>query len=102
MAAKIDEILKPIASELPVDSTINILNPLIATGRFPTNLYAIKLLTELVTNQSEEITDVHIDNVMPNVTRVNIVYCYLLYINIILLHMLSIHFLIEYIRFKTL
>lgn len=85
MAAKIDEILKPIASVLPVDSTINILNPVIATGEFPTNLCAIKLLTELVTNQSEEITDVHIDNVMQNVARVN-VYFYILYINITWLH----------------
>lgn len=85
MAAKIDEILKPIASVLPVDSTINILNPVIATGEFPTNLCAIKLLTELVTNQSEEITDVHIDNVMQNVARVNIYYN-ISYINITWLH----------------
>ncbi|XP_055308812.1 CLIP-associating protein isoform X8 [Sitodiplosis mosellana] len=69
VAAKIDEILKPIASVLPVDGTINILNPVIATGEFPTNLCAIKLLTELVTNQSEQITDVHIDNVMPNIAK---------------------------------
>lgn len=70
MAAKIDEILKPIASILPVDGTINILNPVIATGEFPTNLCAIKLLTELVTNQSEHITDAHVDNVMPNIAKV--------------------------------
>lgn len=73
VAAKIDEILKPIANVLPVDGTINILNPVIATGEFPTNLIAIKLLTELVTNQSEKITDVHIDNVMPNIAKVNFI-----------------------------
>lgn len=70
MAAKIDEILRPIASVLPVDGTINILNPVIATGEFPTNLCAIKMLTELVTNQSEQITDAHVDNVMPNIAKV--------------------------------
>lgn len=64
--------MKPIASVLPVDATINILNPVIATGEFPTNLCAIKLLTELVTNQSEQITDAHVDNVMQNIAKVNI------------------------------
>lgn len=72
VAAKIDEILKPIASVLPVDGTINILNPVIATGEFPTNLCAIKLLTELVTSQSDKITDAHVDNVMPNIAKVRI------------------------------
>lgn len=81
MAAKIDEILKPIASILPVDGTINILNPVIATGEFPTNLCAIKLLTELVTNQSEQITDVHVDNVMPNIAKVNYFIFSILYKN---------------------
>lgn len=70
VAAKIDEILKPIASVLPVDLTISILNPVIATGEFPTNLCAIKLLTELVINQSEHITDAHVDTVMPNIAKV--------------------------------
>lgn len=72
VAAKIDEILKPIASVLPVDGTINILNPVIETGEFPTNLCAIKLLTELVTNQSEQITDAHVDNVMPKIAKVKV------------------------------
>lgn len=62
--------MKPIANVLPVDLTISILNPVIATGEFPTNLCAIKLLTELVTNQSEHITDAHVDNVMPNIAKV--------------------------------
>lgn len=70
MAAKIDEILVPIASVLPVDGTINILNPVIATGEFPTNLCAIKLLTELASYQSDQITDLHVDNVMPNIAKV--------------------------------
>ncbi|XP_031628993.1 CLIP-associating protein isoform X3 [Contarinia nasturtii] len=69
VAAKIDEILKPIASVLPVDGTINILNPVIATGEFPTSLCAIKLLTELVTNQSEQFTDAHIENLMIGIAK---------------------------------
>lgn len=71
VAAKIDEILKPIAEVLPVDLTISILNPVIATGEFPTNLCAIKLLTELVINQSDQITDAHVDTVMPNIAKVD-------------------------------
>lgn len=44
---------------------------MIATGEFPTNLCAIKLLTELVTNQPDKITDAHVDNVMPNIAKVS-------------------------------
>lgn len=70
MAVKIDDILKPIAAVLPVDATINILNPVIATGEFPTNLCAIKLLLELVVSNKDQITDVHIDSIMPNIAKV--------------------------------
>lgn len=70
MATKIDEILKTIAAVLPVDATISILNPVIATGEFPTNLCAIKLLLELVACQSDQITDAHIDSIMPNIAKV--------------------------------
>lgn len=55
---------------LPVDATIKLLDPVIATGQFPTILCAIKLLTELVTFQKEEITDAHVDKVMPNIAKV--------------------------------
>lgn len=72
MAAKIDEILKKIAPVLPVDGTINILNPVIATGEFPTNLCAIKLLLEMVSFQGDQITDLHLDSVMPNIAKVSI------------------------------
>lgn len=70
VTVKIDEILKRIAAVLPVDGTINILNPVIATGEFPTNLCAIKLLLELVSYQGDKITDVHLDSVMPNIAKV--------------------------------
>lgn len=71
MSAKIDEIAKKIAAFLPVDASINILNPVIAANDFPTNLCAIKLLLELVGSQSDQISDVHIDSVMPNIARVS-------------------------------
>lgn len=71
MSAKIDEIAKKIATVLPVDASINILNPVIAAGDFPTNLCAIKLLLELVGCQGDQITDIHIDSVMPNIAKVS-------------------------------
>ena len=70
VAAKIDAILTKIAPVLPVDATISILNPVIATGDFPTNLCAIKLLLELVSVQGDEITDHHLNAVMPNIAKV--------------------------------
>lgn len=72
VTVKIDEILKKIAAVLPVDGTINILNPVIATGEFPTNLCAIKLLLELVSYQGDKITDLHLDSVMPNIAKVSV------------------------------
>lgn len=74
VATKIDEILTPLGHVLPVDATINILDPVIATGDFPTILCAIKLLTELVTFQREHITDAHVDKVMPNIAKVNTIF----------------------------
>lgn len=62
--------MKKIAAVLPVDATINILNPVIATGDFPTNLCAIKLLSELVSCQGDQVTDAHIDSIMPNIAKV--------------------------------
>lgn len=51
---------------------------MIATGDFPTTLCAIKLLTELVAFQQEQITDAHVDKVMPNIAKV-ILFIYLFY-----------------------
>lgn len=78
VSVKIDEILRVISAVLPVDGTINILNPVIATGEFPTNLCAIKLLLELVSNQSDQITDAHIDSFMPNIAKVTLKWIYLI------------------------
>uniref|UniRef100_A0A1L8E5Z7 Putative microtubule associated-protein orbit n=2 Tax=Nyssomyia neivai TaxID=330878 RepID=A0A1L8E5Z7_9DIPT len=56
-----------IASVLPLDLSINILNPVIATGEFPTNLCAVKILLELANKQGENLTEQHLDVIMPNI-----------------------------------
>lgn len=59
-----------IAGVLPLDISVNILNPVIATGEFPANLCALKILTELTQKQGKDLTDNHLDSIMPNVVRV--------------------------------
>lgn len=71
MSKEIDVIIPRIAGVLPVDASINILNPVIATGDFPTNLCAIKLLTELTDRQGCHMSDHHLDSVMPNIAKVS-------------------------------
>jgi CLIP-associating protein 1/2 len=68
---EIDIIITKIASVLPVDASINILNPVIATGEFPNNLCALKILKDLAENQGKEFTDNHLDILMPNIARVS-------------------------------
>lgn len=56
---------------LPVDASINILNPVIATGEFPNNLCALKILRDLADQQGKDFTDIHLDILMPNIARVS-------------------------------
>lgn len=42
---------------------------MIATGEFPTNLCAIKILLELTENHGSDITETHLDIVFPNLAR---------------------------------
>ncbi|XP_055690824.1 CLIP-associating protein isoform X2 [Lutzomyia longipalpis] len=63
----IEHSIPKIASVLPLDLSINILNPVIATGEFPTNLCAVKILTELASKQGENFTEQHLDVIMPNI-----------------------------------
>jgi len=65
----IDALLPRIASILPVNVTINILNPVIATGVYPMNLCAVKLLNDLAEKQGDQFNDIHLDSVMPNLAR---------------------------------
>ena len=62
--------LPQIAIILPVNVSINILNPVIATGAYPINLCAVKLLTELADKQGNQLNDIHLDSVMPNLAMV--------------------------------
>ncbi|XP_016984508.1 LOW QUALITY PROTEIN: CLIP-associating protein [Drosophila rhopaloa] len=65
----IDSMIPRIAPSLPLDLSINIVNPVIATGEFPTNLCAIKILLEVTEHHGSEITDAHLDIVFPNLAR---------------------------------
>uniref|UniRef100_A0A8D8DXQ8 CLIP-associating protein n=2 Tax=Culex pipiens TaxID=7175 RepID=A0A8D8DXQ8_CULPI len=69
VSREIDIIVVKIASVLPLDISVNILNPVIATGDFPANLCALKILTELAHKQGKDLTDNHLDNIMPNIAR---------------------------------
>ncbi|XP_050096299.1 CLIP-associating protein isoform X6 [Anopheles aquasalis] len=69
VSREIDTIVVKIAGVLPLDISINILNPVIATGEFPANLCALKILTELTQKQGKDLTDNHLDSIMPNVVR---------------------------------
>ncbi|KAH8415597.1 hypothetical protein KR222_006035 [Zaprionus bogoriensis] len=66
---EIDTMISRIAPALPLDLTINIVNPVIATGTFPENLCAIKMLLEVTEHHGAEITDAHLDIVFPNLAR---------------------------------
>jgi CLIP-associating protein 1/2 len=67
---EIDVIITGMSSVLPVDASVNILNPVIATGDFPNNLCALKILRDLADQQGKDFTDVHLDILMPNIARV--------------------------------
>lgn len=69
VSREIDIIVVKIANILPLDISVNILNPVIATGDFPANLCALKILTELAHKQGKDLTDNHLDNIMPNIAR---------------------------------
>ena len=71
MAREIEIIIYKIAPILPLDTSINILNPVIATGEFPSNICALKILTDLTDKQGKELTDNHLDIIMPNIARVS-------------------------------
>ncbi|XP_068142408.1 CLIP-associating protein [Drosophila tropicalis] len=66
---EIDNMIPRIAPALPLDLSINIVNPVIATGQFPANLCAIKLLLEVTEHHGADITDAHLDMVFPNLAR---------------------------------
>ncbi|XP_017477631.1 PREDICTED: CLIP-associating protein [Rhagoletis zephyria] len=68
-AREIDLIIPRIVSSLPLNATINIVNPVIATSCYPMNLCAVKLLTELADRHGAELTEFHLDSIFPNLAR---------------------------------
>lgn len=68
-AREIDLIIPRIVSSLPLNATINIVNPVIATSCYPLNLCAVKLLTELADRHGSELTELHLDSIFPNLAR---------------------------------
>uniref|UniRef100_W8B9A7 CLIP-associating protein n=1 Tax=Ceratitis capitata TaxID=7213 RepID=W8B9A7_CERCA len=68
-AREIDLIIPRIVSSLPLNATINIVNPVIATSSYPLNLCAVKLLTELADRHGAELTELHLDSIFPNLAR---------------------------------
>lgn len=68
---EIDAIISKMTAVLPVDASVNILNPVIATGEFPNNLCALKILRDLADQQGKDFTDNHLDILMPNIAKVN-------------------------------
>lgn len=57
---------------MPLEPTIAILNPVIATGEFPGNLCALKFLTELTETQGKNIPEEQLDLIMPHIARVSV------------------------------
>jgi CLIP-associating protein 1/2 len=68
---EVDVIISKMAAVLPVDASISILNPVIATGTFPSNLCALKILRDLADQQGKDFNDHHLDILMPNIARVS-------------------------------
>lgn len=70
IARDADFALTHIAKVLPVDLAIQVVHPIIATGEYPLNLGAVKLLTELTKQHQEEITEQHLEMVMSSLATV--------------------------------
>lgn len=49
----------------PFDTVVGVLKPLITTSEFPLNQAGIKMMTKLVEQHSNEITDEHLQEIMP-------------------------------------
>lgn len=84
----IDTVLSQIAPVLPLDESINILKPVIATEEFPSNLCALNTLIELIQCQGKDLTEDHLNSLMPNLAAVCfeiIRHIYIYYIHMMIL-----------------
>lgn len=66
---ELDSIIPRIVPALPLNLTVNIVNPVIATGTYPVNLCALKLLTELADRHGSELTENQLEIVFPHLAR---------------------------------
>uniref|UniRef100_A0A1B0BQ86 TOG domain-containing protein n=1 Tax=Glossina palpalis gambiensis TaxID=67801 RepID=A0A1B0BQ86_9MUSC len=66
---ELDVLIPRIVPALPLNVTIKIVNPVIATGPYPVNLCALKLLTELADRNGSELTESELDVVFPHLAR---------------------------------
>jgi len=57
------------ASSLPAELVVRVLNPIIKTGDFPVNQAAIKMLTKLVEKQSGAVVEQHLAEIMPGLLK---------------------------------
>lgn len=71
VSQRIDATIPQIAKNLPLDLTLNILYPVIATGEYPTNFAALKMLLELADKQGHLLTEQHLETIMPCLARVS-------------------------------
>lgn len=54
----------------PFDMVVHVLEPFVRTEVYPKNQAAIKMLTRLVEQHSCEITDAHLEKIMPSLIQV--------------------------------
>ena len=59
------------ASLLPSEMVVRVLNPIIKTGDFPVNQAAIKMLTKVVERQTPDSMQLHVGEVMPGLLKVS-------------------------------
>merc|ERR1712038_1263508 len=57
------------ASLLPSEMVVRVLNPIIKTGDFPVNQAAIKMLTKVVERQTPDSMQLHVGEVMPGLLK---------------------------------
>ncbi|XP_025829154.1 CLIP-associating protein isoform X2 [Agrilus planipennis] len=55
----------------PFNTVVNVLSPLIQTGIGPTLTGAIKMLTKLVETNPDQVTDEHLEKIMPGLIKAN-------------------------------
>lgn len=69
---KVAETTAAAMSVFPFNTVVNTLGPLIRTDPYPSVLGAIKMLTKLIEYNPNEVTDDHLEAIMPGLIKVKI------------------------------